>query len=105
MTRFDGRGAVVRLPQEAPAARPSRLPAERTDELLDDLAGRIGQRLEVMVSEKVGRELADRLDPLEAKVGRLTKQLQEAALRPPVVVAPAPSAAQALQRQARDRVD
>ena len=105
MARFDGRGVVVRLPQEAPAARPSRLPAERTDELLDDLAGRLSQRLEVVVREQVGRELADRLGPIEARVGRLSKQLQEAALHPPVVVAPAPSAAQALQRQARDRVD
>jgi len=105
MTNHDGRGTVVRLPQEDLATRPGRVPAERTDELLDDLAGRLSQRLEVVVREQVGQELADRLDPIEAKVGRLSKQLQEAALHPPVVVTPAPSAAQALQRQALDRVD
>jgi|GEM_PF-6292813 len=105
MTNHDGRGTVVRLPQEDLAARTGRMPAERTDELLDDLAGRVSQRLQVVVREQVGQELADRLDPIEAKVNRLGKQLQEAALRQPVVVTTAPSEAQALQRRAQDRVD
>jgi hypothetical protein len=99
MSGNNGRGVLLKPERLAAVRRPTPPAEARAEQFHDDLAGRLGDRLQVVVREQISIEVVPRLDALEAKVAGLS--------RPRIPSAPAevPTRRQALQRQARNRVD
>jgi len=82
--------------------RPTRLPQHQAEEFVELLADRLGERVEGQLQQYLTREVLPHLQELDGKMEALDRRIVEA--RTPVQVQ-RPADQQALQRQARTRVD
>jgi len=107
MSGRNGDGLMVQQERLATPGR-SRIASEaQMERFLDDLAGRLGGRLEVVVREQVSKEVVPQLKALQSRVDALAADFEEVPAAP--AAPPAPTVVRAnpadLQERARNRVD
>jgi len=84
--------------------RPAVVPQPQADQLIEQLADRLGERLQVAMRDELTRNVYPRLDEMETKFADMKRQLS-APVRSSLQPAGLPADQQALQRQAQNRVD
>jgi hypothetical protein len=80
-------------------------PGAQSEQLLDGLADRLGDRIQGMLKEQMNREVFPRLNEIESKMEGLTRRVSEAGRPAPAPPAAVPASQRSIQRQARNRVD
>jgi len=106
MSGRNGDGLLVQQERLTTPERTRIASEAQLERLLDELAGRLGGRLEVVVREQVSKEVVPQLKALQSRVDALAADFDEA---PAPAAPPAPTVVRAnpadLQERARNRVD
>jgi hypothetical protein len=107
MSGRNGDGLLVHQERLTTPERTRIASEAQMERFLDDLAGRLGGRLEIVVREQVSKEVVPQLKALQERVDALAADFEELPDAP--VAPPAPTVVRVnpadLQQRARNRVD
>jgi len=107
MSGRNGDGLLVQQERLTTPERTRIASEAQLERFLDELAGRLGGRLEVVVREQVSKEVVPQLKALQERVDALAADFEELPDAP--VAPPAPTVVRVnpadLQQRARNRVD